>query len=110
MKSRLKLLLAIIFSCLAMTNSYAFEEKKLDMLDKASGTWIYPIKELRKFRMKFKNQLIILSAGIAFAGNCFIAKITPLLLSEGNGNKRSCLMPESCGMHYEDINTWKKRL
>lgn len=35
MKSRFNLLLAIIFSCIAFSNAYALESKKLDMFDKA---------------------------------------------------------------------------
>ena len=35
MKSRLKLLLAIILSCLALANSYALESKMLDMFDES---------------------------------------------------------------------------
>lgn len=35
MKSKFNLLLAIIFSCIAFSNAYALESKKLDMFDKA---------------------------------------------------------------------------
>lgn len=37
MKIRFKLLLAIIFSCIAFTNIYALESKKLDMFDESRG-------------------------------------------------------------------------
>ena len=37
MKSRFNLLLAIIFSCIAFSNAYALESKKLDMFDKTRG-------------------------------------------------------------------------
>lgn len=37
MKSRFNLLLAIIFSCIAFSNAYAFERKKLAMFDETRG-------------------------------------------------------------------------
>ena len=72
MKLRFNLLIAIIFACIAFSNAYALESKKLDMFDESRGrnipVVVYQGEAINK-------QVVIISHGYGVKNSqyCFIA-------------------------------------
>ena len=90
----LKLLIALIFSCISLSGAYAVEEKKLNMFDKARGrnipTVIYQGKTINKpliviisHGYTFKNTEYSFIANALASGGYFVVRIQHDLQSDG---------------------------